>query len=683
MRAGASRWQPTAGCAAEVITGLVQAASPARRLGYNLLPHPQHAVLRRKDAGPVGSEVASQSRQAKCAFQRRGFDACRFVWCAKTRGLSTLRVTHHLRASGPERPNGTDTEQLTPSPESCSTLRSSLISTNCNSELGYQDDRLEDMPGDGAQAGEGQRGEGLRQRADTTVPDLREPRQRGRPLAERPTSRWRTPSDRGLDLAVIDVEMDRIIALISEILRKSTRGPYVYRGEPECYEVASSKLFRAFADGEDEMFNLARVEEDFAWEAGDYVASEDADDEYGEIQILAEIQHFGGTTNLIDFTEDYLIALFFASAGHHLMDGRIVLHPSQSDNVVRPKRTSTRAVFQKSVMVRPPRGFLVPDDEETVIVPGDLKAAVREYLEHCHGISEKRVYDDIHGYIQNQDVRTPYVTESRARRSAYRSDMPDLDLQLVASSNKIRRGTVAIHYFHQRGMEYAPHAGSIFVLEADNGDGESEDRYVLSLRAGEVVDLMTACIEDGGRCVTLGEAYCWRGGAHVFLGSVEAAEADFAKAMELSEFSVEAHHGRANVRTLQGDESGAIADLEEALRLSPTYVPANIDLGTVHLEAGRPGEAAKYFDVAVDGGGAGTHGAVLFIDSHFYRAVARCVDEDWDRAKADFQKARQVGLRVARSFRNVFGGVQKFESDYGLRLPSLVKAELHVPGGKA
>ena len=95
--------------------------------------------------------------------------------------------------------------------------------------------------------------------------------------------------------------------------------------------------------------------------------------------------------------------------------------------------------------------------------------------------------------------------------------------------------------------------------------------------------------------MTLGEAYCWRGGAHVFLGSVEAAEADFAKAMELSKFSVEAHHGRASVRTLQGDESGAIADLEEALRLSPTYVPANIDLGTVHLEGGSTRRGGEVF----------------------------------------------------------------------------------------
>ena len=29
-----------------------------------------------------------------------------------------------------------------------------------------------------------------------------------------------------------------------------------------------------------------------------------------ELEILTELQHYGGTTNLIDFTTDYLIALF-------------------------------------------------------------------------------------------------------------------------------------------------------------------------------------------------------------------------------------------------------------------------------------------------------------------------------------------------------------------------------------
>ena len=44
-----------------------------------------------------------------------------------------------------------------------------------------------------------------------------------------------------------------------------------------------------------------------------------------DFELLTEIQHYGGKTNLIDFTTDYLIALFFACDGHHDKDGRVIL----------------------------------------------------------------------------------------------------------------------------------------------------------------------------------------------------------------------------------------------------------------------------------------------------------------------------------------------------------------------
>ncbi len=71
------------------------------------------------------------------------------------------------------------------------------------------------------------------------------------------------------------------------------------------------------------------------------------------MEILTEIQHFGGATNLIDFTDDYLIALFFASVKGDGKDGRVVLHWPETDTLVRPKQTINRVVFQKSVFVRP------------------------------------------------------------------------------------------------------------------------------------------------------------------------------------------------------------------------------------------------------------------------------------------------------------------------------------------
>ena len=48
-----------------------------------------------------------------------------------------------------------------------------------------------------------------------------------------------------------------------------------------------------------------------------------------DFEILTEIQHYGGKTNLIDFTTDYLIALFFACDGHHDKEGRIIMQKTK------------------------------------------------------------------------------------------------------------------------------------------------------------------------------------------------------------------------------------------------------------------------------------------------------------------------------------------------------------------
>ncbi len=56
------------------------------------------------------------------------------------------------------------------------------------------------------------------------------------------------------------------------------------------------------------------------------------DDLGSDFEILAELQHYGCKTNLIDFTVDYLIALFFASTSSHHKDGRVILLKRVSEN---------------------------------------------------------------------------------------------------------------------------------------------------------------------------------------------------------------------------------------------------------------------------------------------------------------------------------------------------------------
>ena len=84
--------------------------------------------------------------------------------------------------------------------------------------------------------------------------------------------------------------------------------------------------------------------------------SQEDTDETIDFEILTEIQHYGGKTNLIDFTTDYLIALFFACDGHHEKKGRIILQRTEKiqDIIERPRNPRHRIIAQKSVFVRPP-----------------------------------------------------------------------------------------------------------------------------------------------------------------------------------------------------------------------------------------------------------------------------------------------------------------------------------------
>ena len=104
-------------------------------------------------------------------------------------------------------------------------------------------------------------------------------------------------------------------------MKISAKGDYLYRGEPECYDKVSSGLYRKYSDIEAEHFDIEVVQNEILETAKRYTTEIDA------FEILTELQHYGGATNLIDFTTDYLIALFFACDGSDLLneDGRVIL----------------------------------------------------------------------------------------------------------------------------------------------------------------------------------------------------------------------------------------------------------------------------------------------------------------------------------------------------------------------
>ena len=149
-----------------------------------------------------------------------------------------------------------------------------------------------------------------------------------------------------------------------------------------------------------EDFDIQDIEEQILEEARKFTSEKEA------IEIWAELQHYGGHTNLIDFTTDSHIALFFACDRFLNKPGRVILlgEKAQNENRVENNLENPRhrIIAQKSVFIRPPTGLVEPDD--VITIPAHLKPAILSYLEKHNGISTETIYNDLHGFIRNQDI---------------------------------------------------------------------------------------------------------------------------------------------------------------------------------------------------------------------------------------------------------------------------------------
>ena len=231
----------------------------------------------------------------------------------------------------------------------------------------------------------------------------------------------------------MDKEKPNEPSTVEEILRKieekADTGEYLYRGEPEHYQEdpyygkVSSNLYRVFLELEDfdveaEQFDIENVQMEML-EAVKEFSREPA----SEIERLAEIQHYGGKTNFIDFTEDYLVALFMACDSSPCKNGRVILEKKEliSSYIEKPYEPINRVIAQKSVFIRHPDGFITPSKDDVIDIPAVLKQPILVHLRNSHGISVETIYNDIHGFIKDQNIhlevyKSQYIGLTREQR---------------------------------------------------------------------------------------------------------------------------------------------------------------------------------------------------------------------------------------------------------------------------
>lgn len=201
---------------------------------------------------------------------------------------------------------------------------------------------------------------------------------------------------------------------------------YIFRGENESYEKISSTLYREHCENiqkltglsdndKQEIINTANIpsmQMDIIEKAKSHFSSHATN-----VEIMTEIQHYGGKTNLIDFSENFLISLFFACSGEtNDKDGVLYLleksklklktnlenEDFEDDFLIKPNSKNNRVIFQSSIFFYSQAGYIKDSNYQKIPLPADSKTKILEELKNYHGIHEYTIYNDIHGFIQNR-----------------------------------------------------------------------------------------------------------------------------------------------------------------------------------------------------------------------------------------------------------------------------------------
>lgn len=339
-----------------------------------------------------------------------------------------------------------------------------------------------------------------------------------------------------------DDPLEEVLSVITDLARKAAGGGYIFRGERDNRHTrVSSRLYRVYAEIGVLDFDVEYLQQEILDAARSYI------DEGNDEVILTQIQHFGGTTNLIDFTTDYLVALFFACDGAPEQDGRVVLlemSAEMSECVWAPRSPANRIIAQKSVFVQPPEGFVEVDD--AVLVPRGLKQPLLNYLDLCHGISAQTIYNDLHGFITRQNIHQNSLREFYAGLACEESG------EYAAAINHY---TAAI----ETNPQYA-------------------DAYINRGIVHDIMDNSDQAIADFTVAIDLepdnADAYNNLGIAQLARGDEENAIQNFDRAIEVDEEFAEPYYNRGVVRLHQGHWADAKLDLTTAQELGMDIVPS-------------------------------------------------------------------------------------------------------------
>ena len=306
-----------------------------------------------------------------------------------------------------------------------------------------------------------------------------------------------------------------------------------------------------------------------------------------DLELMAELQHYGAATCLIDFTTNALIALWFACEEKSDEAGKVVAMATDDPEKFSeigyedlkkktikeflntgklwkwsPSSLNNRIVAQQSVFVFGEENIGESYYEKIQIDAGS-KQSIKEALEKLYGIKEQQLFNDFAGFALCNAHDKPYE-EFTAEDFFY----------LGLTFHQQGEYKKAIDYYGKI-IKYDPKDTSVYY-------NRGNAKYNLKDLEGAISDYDRA-IECNPKFAS---AYYNRGGAKKVLGDFEGAISDYDKAIEYNPKFADAYYNRGNAKRNLGNFEGAISDYDRAIECNPKFASAYYNRGNAKRNLG-------------------------------------------------------------------------------------------------
>ena len=403
-----------------------------------------------------------------------------------------------------------------------------------------------------------------------------------------------------------------------------------------------------------------------------------------DLELLAELQHYGAATCLIDFTTSAAIALYFACREEKDRAGKVVA--LATDDIFRfstvgyedlkkpiteflnqnrlwkwePSGLNNRIVARQSVFVFG-EGRIGKSIYEDFTIGAVNKKDIIETLDKSFGVNEQRLFNDLAGFALINAHNQPYdglPAEDYYYLSIALHQRGEHKQAVDSYSRAIELAPKRAEFYNSRGATMSILKDYQRAIADFDKAIELDPQHALAFNnrgaAKKASNDLQGAIDDYNRAIVLNSQdaviYTNRGVAKRELGVLQEAIADYDKAIELNPRAADAYNYRGAAKGDSGDFQGAISDCTKAVDLNPKFAEAYYIRG-----------AAKNMLRNHKGAIADCEKAIRLnpscAEAYYHRGMARHASGDKQQAVADFNKAIELKPNYAQAYNS--RGVEK------------------------